>query len=387
MKSFGAFLIPAFLGVFMLTSCSKDNIPEDVAEVPQVPEKPAEGPDYAGMYRGADLSYVNEMQDCGGVYKNEAGAEVDPYEFFKSKGANLVRLRLWHNPAWTEYSNFDDVKKSMLRAKSSGVPVLLDFHYSDTWADPGNQIRPKAWNNVISNHVMADSVYQYTFKTLQKLSASNLLPKIVQIGNELNREILQPQGNQSSSINWQRNKLLINAGIKAVRDFSANIEIMLHIAQPENALWWFREATQNGITDYDWIGISYYPVWSTYSLNNLPGALSKLKSDFSKKVMIVETAYPHTLTDVDNANNILGQNALISGYAATPEGQKKYIMDLLRKAHEGGAGGVIYWEPAWISTTCSTLWGQGSHWDNATFFSGSTQRALPAFDFYDPTKY
>ncbi len=383
-------LIVFFLSLVLvfLTGCVKDDAPETIGGNPAEPTPPeVTGPDYSAIYRGADLSYVNEMQDCGGEYLNESGTVVDPFQFFKQKGTNLVRVRLWHNPEWTDYSNLEDVRKTISRARENGMDVLLDFHYSDTWADPGKQIMPKAWEGISSNQVMADSVYNYTIKTLQVLARDNLLPKIVQIGNEINREILQKEGNQSSTINWQRNIILLNAGIKAVRDVSNNIEVMLHVAQPENATWWFREAHQNGIGNYDWIGLSYYPVWSTTSLQNLPSALKKLKADYGKKIMIVETAYPHTLNDVDLANNILGQNALISGYPATSAGQKNYIMDLVRKAVEGEAGGVIYWEPAWISTNCHTLWGQGSHWDNATFFDGVTKRALPAFDFFDPAKY
>lgn len=342
------------------------------------------------VYLGADLSYVNEMEGCGGVYKNEKGEVVDPFTLFSNEGANLVRVRLWHSPEWTEYSDFEDVKKTIRRAKEKGMEVLLDFHYSDTWADPSKQFIPEAWENIEDTDILADSVYNYTYSTLAKLAGKNLIPDIVQVGNETNSEILMP-GETSGSINWDRNIQLLNTGLRAVKDFSeeenTEVETMLHVAQPENALWWFKEAEANGIDDYDWIGLSYYPVWSDYSLDRLPQAIKELKQSYGKRIMVVETAYPHSLDNVDEANNILGDDALIPGYEASPKGQREYLMDLARKLDEGGAEGLIYWEPAWISTECSTLWGQGSHWDNATFFDAETSKALPAFEFYNRDNY
>ena len=224
------------------------------------------------FYYGADLSYVNEMEDCGATYRDLNNVQKDPYAIFKEAGANLVRVRLWHNPTWTNYSNYDDVKKTIQRAKAQGMKVLLDFHYSDTWADPGKQQIPSAWLGVIDNtEVLGDSLYNYTYRTLEHLSASNVLPDMVQVGNEINAMILQNR-EPERSMDWARNSSLINKGIKAVRDISKaknkTIEVMLHIAQPENGLKWFEQASQNGISDYDWIGLSYYPIWSTYTLDN-----------------------------------------------------------------------------------------------------------------------
>ena len=99
------------------------------------------------IYIGADLSYVNEIIDCGGQYR-ENGSIVDPYKLFAQKGANIVRLRLWHTPDWTDYSDFDDVKKAIRLSRANGMQVLLDFHYSDTWADPDHQIIPQAWSQI-----------------------------------------------------------------------------------------------------------------------------------------------------------------------------------------------------------------------------------------------
>ena len=112
------------------------------------------------FYAGVDLSYVNEMEDCGAIYKNSKGQKEDVFKIFKNEGANLVRVRLWHNPTWTKYSNIEDVEKTILRAKNEKLKVLLDFHYSDDWADPNKQIIPKAWLPVIDNlPVLGDSIF------------------------------------------------------------------------------------------------------------------------------------------------------------------------------------------------------------------------------------
>lgn len=343
------------------------------------------------IYLGADLSYVNEIEDCGAKFQNE-GKPEDPYKLFKDKGCNLIRIRLWNDPKATPYSNFEDVKKSIRRAKEQKADVLLDFHYSDTWADPGRQDIPKAWANITDVKVLGDSVYNYTRNTLLKLNKLNLLPEMVQVGNETNSEVMQPEGKPKDSIDWKRNAYLLNSGLRAVRETSKElgkeIEIVLHIAQPENALWWFKDATKAGVTDYDIIGLSYYPIWSKVKFDGLPKAIDSLVTTYKKKVIIVETAYPFTMNNVDKANNILTEKALFEGYPATPQGQKDYMIQLVKLTLQGGGSGVIYWEPAWVTSNCKTLWGEGSHWDNATFFdSGNNNEALPAFDFYDVKNY
>jgi arabinogalactan endo-1,4-beta-galactosidase len=157
---------------------------------------------------------------------------------------------------------------------------------------------------------------------------------------------------------------------------------MLHIAQPENALWWFEQASENGITDYDWIGLSYYPLWSDYKLNNVGVAFKKLITTYKKRLMVVETAYPYTMVNIDPANNILDEKALISGYPATQQGQLDYLNALQKIIQSSGGEGLVYWEPAWVSTGCSTLWGQGSHWDNATLFDHDNKAHL-GMTFYN----
>jgi arabinogalactan endo-1,4-beta-galactosidase len=343
------------------------------------------------IYLGADLSYVNEIEDCGAYFK-ESGKKTDPYALFAKKGCNIVRVRLWHSPEFSPYSNLADVKKSISRAKAQKMQVLLDFHYSDTWADPGRQDIPKAWAGIKDLNVLGDSIYNYTLKTLLALSKENLLPEMVQVGNETNSEILQPAGKAKDSIDWKRNSFLLNKGLKAVRDAAAKtnseILLMLHIAQPENALKWFAEADKNGINDYDFIGISYYPLWSKIKFDGLPAAISTLVNTYKKQLIVVETAYPYSMLSLDKANNILTEKALTEGYPASAEGQRNYIIDLTKIVLKSGGSGVVYWEPAWVTSNCKTMWGEGSHWENATFFDAAQENeALPAFDFFDPKNY
>jgi len=344
------------------------------------------------FYLGADLSYVNEMDDCGAEFRVD-GQVTDAYRIFADAGANIVRIRLWHNPDWTEYSNLADVKRSIARAKNRGMQVLLDLHYSDTWADPEKQYIPAGWAHLHGDTTaLADTVYQYTYDTLAELQAEQLLPELVQVGNEINNEILQPEAQMNHAfINWPRNAELINHGLQAVADFNrdhnTNLQRMLHIAQPENALQWFPAALKAGVTHFDLIGLSYYGKWSTYTLQNLSNAIAELESTYQRDVIVVETSYPWTLENFDQANNVLNADSLIAGYQATPEDQRRYFYDIVAQVVAGGGNGVIVWEPAWVSTQCTTLWGTGSHWENNAFFDlANDNEVLPVIDIFSLLK-
>ena len=326
----------------------------------------------SNLWRGADLSYVNELEDCGAVYRAN-GRSADPYQIFAAAGANVVRLRLWHSPKWTQYSTLPDVRKSMQRAKDSNMQVLLDFHYSDDWADPGDQIIPAAWADTQDDAELAQQLYQYTLDVLQSLSADDLLPAYVQVGNEINTEILLDKAvPEDTQIDWSRNVLLLNAGIRAVQDFSASVDtapqVMIHIAQPEYVEPWLDDAIAAGMLDFDLLGVSYYPKWSTTPFASIEDTVKHFKTKFGKDVVIVETAYPWTLGSSDAAGNLLGEDSLIDGYPATIDGQRRFMIDLMQAVVDGDGLGVVYWEPAWISSDCTTRWGQGSHWENATLF-------------------
>jgi arabinogalactan endo-1,4-beta-galactosidase len=323
------------------------------------------------IYLGVDISYANEMDDCGAVYRS-AGQPVDQYRFFKSAGANVARIRIWNDPDWTKYSNLADVKRSIRRAKDAGLQVLLDFHYSDDWADGDKQIAPKAWAK-LSTPDQAKALYAFTHDTLIALEREGLMPELVQVGNETNGEIASSLAKAKEPIHWDRNALLFNAGIKAVRDAGKETgkppRLMLHIAQPENVEPWFAAAAKAGVTDYDIIGISYYSKWSKRSMAQLGETINRLRHTYAADVLVVETAYPFTTENADSSPNLLGEDSLIAGYPATPAGQKKYLVDLTQLVLANGGTGVFYWEPAWVSTkTCGTRWGKGSNWENAAVF-------------------
>lgn len=348
-------------------------------------KKPTETPDIRYSYpaskfaMGADLSYANQILDHGGVYK-DSGNVTDPYVIFRKYGANVIRFRLFYNPVWTKevygtdgvqmYNDFDDVKKGIGKAKAAGLQVCLDFHYSDTWADASTQVIPSEWTSPTLS-LLKDSIYNYTLRTLQKLGSAGLMPEFVQAGNEINPGLLLPYGNR-----WNGNEknmiTLLNSAISAIRTAgtTGNIspKIIIHIAQPENARLWFNGLADEGLTDYDIIGISYYYMWSTTALSSVSNFVSDLRTTFNKDVMIMETVYPWTTGWDDNYNNSIVESALVSGYPATEAGQYKYMHALTQEVIDGGGIGIFTWEPDWITSQMKDLWGTGSSWECNTFF-------------------
>lgn len=230
------------------------------------------------------------------------------------------------------------------------------------------------------------ALYDYTRQVLAKLGAAGLMPEMVQVGNETNPEMLG--GTEGKPIDWSRNARILNAGIKAVRDAGlaggTRPRIMLHIAQPENVLPWFDAATAAGVTGYDLIGISYYRKWSKRTIAELGATVAEAKKRYKADVILVETAYPFTNDNADQIPNILGPDTLIDGYPATPEGQLKYLTEITHTVVDNGGIGVVWWEPAWLSTDCKRPDGRasGSPWDNANWFDfRNGNEALPAFRF------
>jgi len=352
-----------------------------LASTPALAGPPAPPPP-GGLYLGGDLSYVNEMEDCGAVYR-QAGQPIDPFTLLKAEGGNLVRVRIWNHATWTKYSDYPDVLRTIRRAHAAGLQVLLDFHYSDDWADGGKQIAPVAWAR-LGTAAQAKALHDYTRDILARLDADGAMPEMVQVGNETNPELLGGKV-PGRPINWQRNARLLNAGIRAVQEAGAAgsiaPRIMLHISQPENVLPWFAAATRAGVKGYDLIGISYYKKWSKYSPARLKTTIAEARRRYGKDVILVETGYPFTLAGADTATNLLGKDALVPGYPATPDGQRRFMIDLTQLTVDAGGIGVVYWEPNWVSTKCGTRWGKGSDWENSTWFDYPTHEALPVFDF------
>lgn len=347
-------------------------------------------PDDTVFYFGSDLSYVNQIQDHGGLYKVNNQVR-DPYRIFKERGNDIVRLRLWHNPVWTKevynpdgpqmYNDLLDVARAIDRSRKEGMKVMLDFHYSDIWADPGAQEIPAAWKNIKEINVLRDSVYNYTLKTMKYLESKGLLPEFVQIGNEINCGMLYefnqtpvagfPSCNACNG-QWSNLRTVINSGIKAVREVSAQstikTKILLHVADPNNVEWWFDNITA-GVSDFDMIGFSYYPIWHTnVPLSQLSDRVALFKSKFRKQVMILEAAYPWSTGGNDGYNNLFGSQTPLAGYPYTQQGQLDMMKAITQEMFDGGGTGIIYWEPAWITSSIRDFWNAGSSWENCTFF-------------------
>ena len=339
---------------------------------------------------GADLSYLNQILDKNGLY--DSGA--DPYKIFKSAGTNVVRLRLWHDPSWIRdiyqnpeeklYSGIEEMLEVSELVVEQGMDLCIDFHYSDNWADPSKQITPAAWENLDLETLM-DSVYNHTYNSLNRLKMVGIIPAFVQIGNEINPGFLHPSGHLESN-DWKDLGLLLNAGIKAVRDLykeEDQPEIIIHVAQPENLRWFFTSLTIKAqVTDFEIIGLSYYSKWSSVGLQELDGYIRTARSDFDKELMVVETAFPWTLESDDSYPNIFSGMEPVSGYDISPQGQLQYMKDLCQEIIDGGGMGVIYWEPGWISSDMITQWGKGSAWENCSFFDFTDNNSpLPVFDY------
>jgi arabinogalactan endo-1,4-beta-galactosidase len=378
--------LPYILSFLFLwaVSCSDDN------DIPD-PDPNGNGLSPAEFAMGVDLSYVNQVEDHGGVYL-ENGVQVDPFEVLQKHGANTVRVRLWHNPDWVYdlynhevplYSGYEDVEKTIRRAKDEGMAVMLNFHYSDIWADPGKQHVPAAWQNITSINVLADSVYNYTYKVLSNLHAKGLIPEMVQIGNETNCGMIYtnaPAGFPALNVcqgNWQNFGKVVNAAIDAVREMDdiAGQEtiVALHVADPNNLNWWLGDVINKGqVIDFDVMGFSYYHIWHTsVAYNAIPGLIQNLKNTYNRDFMLLETAYPFTSANNDNYSNIYYNQPPLPGFPYTVEGQRDFMIDITQKMMDAGAIGVFYWEPAWITSDMIDLWGVGSSWENCAFFNFS----------------
>jgi arabinogalactan endo-1,4-beta-galactosidase len=364
-------LLCLFAGLILSGSCSDYKVEPDGDQ----------GKPDSTFYFGADLSYVNQILDHDGIFQVQ-GVPQSPYQIFHDHGANLVRLRLWHNPTWIKevydpdesplYNDLFDVEKAARLSKAQGMNVLLDFHYSDSWADPGTQEIPKAWLAIKSMDVLKDSVYNYTFKTLQYLNEEGLMPEFVQVGNETNCGMLYESNgdpvNGFPSCNgcngqWANLRAVISSGVKAIRDASATStikpKILLHVADPKNVDWWFDNVLGGGGIDFDIIGFSFYPIWhTTVPVAQLSDRVAGFKSKYSKDVMILETAYPWTTAGDDSYHNIFGSQTPTVGFPFTQQGQLEMMKAIVQETMDGGGIGVVYWEPAWISSNMKDFWAQ-----------------------------
>jgi arabinogalactan endo-1,4-beta-galactosidase len=316
-----------------------------------------------------DLSYVPELREYGIPTKNSNAQLEDMLLTVKNSNYNTIRLRLWKNPS-NVHSGFEEVKTFANEIKSQGMKVWLTVHYSDTWADPGNQTKPQQWTG-IGFQALKDSVYQYTQKIMQEIN-----PDYIQIGNEINSGLLWPEGNISN-----KNQMLdlMDTASKAIRNTDPLTQIIIHYAGIANAELFFENFKT---ISYDLIGLSYYPFWHGKDLGIIHPKMEQLKTLFQKNIVIAETAYPFTFSWNDYTNNIIGDNSqILSGYSATTNGQLAYLNALKSIIDKNDAGyGLCYWGAEWVAFKGNTAT-NGSSWENQALWDFN-YKALPALDIY-----
>lgn len=359
------------ISVLILFGCKKNSSP-----VPS-PQPPASTQIFI---KGIDLSFAPEIA-LSNISFSENNTVKPILNILKDKGINTVRLRLWNNPS-TIHSSLQEVMLFAKQAKALGFKFWLDLHYSDTWADPGNQTKPAGWSS-LSFAVLKDSVYQFTKNCLSYLLQNNASPDYVQVGNEINVGFLWNEGkiNNLTDTNWPNFADLLKQGTRAIREVIPSAKIILHIAGYDYAQSYFQKL-QTYAPDFDIIGLSYYPWWHGMDMNMLKQTLDQLNTNFHKPLLIAETAYPFTLQWNDWTNNFVGLSSqLIPGYDATTSGQAKFLSDLktiVRSSSSLDHAGVCYWAGDYVAYK-GTMATDGSPWENLALFDFQF-KALPALD-------
>lgn len=338
----------------------------------------------AGAVRwGADLSSLARLEAAGAVWRVD-GQPADPLTALAGEGAGLLRLRLWHSPS-EPWHGLDSTLALARRGREAGLELLLDFHYSDSWADPGHQAPPAAWAGLAAP-ALEDSVRVYTRRVLERFVAEDCAPRWVQLGNEIDGGLLWPAGRVNDGwdtpVQWQALRRLLAAASQGVDlafpDPAQRPGRLLHLA---NSGWepgcrrWLDSLSVAGGPDFEGIALSYYPWWHG-TPETLQGTLDALALRFHKPLFVVETAYPFTLGWNDDTHNLMGlESQLLPGFPATPAGQRAFLAMLrerLAAVPDGLGHALLGWEPAWISAP-----GQGSAVENLAWFDFGGE-ALPA---------
>ena len=325
-------------------------------------------------YKGMDISTLLEVEKCGGKFY-DGGKEREVLSILKDYDVNAVRIRLWNDP-YSEKgepygagtNDFASVVALSKRAKEKGFDILLDYHYSDFWADPGKQFIPKAWRGY-SAEQLEKAVYDYTRQTLLALKKEGLLPDMVQVGNELSNGLLWPYGKVPEYDNIAK---FVSAGIRAVKEVSdmaladgsraEKILIMIHLDNGgNNALYreWFDNYVKRG-EDFDIIGLSYYPFWHG-SFAMLGNNMNDIAIRYGKDLVIAEVSMGYTMEDYGTCEKLAPSERIGMAtrkelvekieYPMTRQGQKDFMKELFRRLEEvpqGRGKGYFYWEPAWI---------------------------------------
>jgi len=328
--------------------------------------------DSKNFISSVDLSSLPQIEAVNTVFYNLNNQEEDVLTTLRNSGVNTIRLRLWNNPS-NIHSSFEEVKAFSQRIKAKGLKVWISVHYSDTWADPGNQVTPITWQGATFN-VIKDKVYDYTKNIMLEIQ-----PDFIQIGNEINSGFLFPYGNMNSN---EANFLdLLSIGVKAVRDNSSSTKIIMHYAGLDGSDWFFNKLNT---INYDIIGLSYYPIWHGKNLNQLQSTIVSLGTTYNKEVIIAETAYPFTLQWNDFTNNIVGleEQLILPDYPATPQGQKDYLAKMKEIIVSTNTSiGFCYWEGAFVSFQDSNAT-NGSPWENQAVYDFEN-KALPALNEFN----
>ena len=317
--------------------------------------------------RGADISALERIEQAGGVFR-DSGAAGDAIGILRARGSNLFRLRLFVNPsgAEVEVNDLEYTVRMASRVAASGAGLLLDLHYSDTWADPGHQLTPAAWAALGLDSLEAE-VERYTADVMARLRQVGVVPEIVQVGNEVDDGMLWPLGRISTApdtvIGWQQFTRLLKAGIRGVRGGllpGDSVRVLLHYSQGGSTggtRWFFDHIEAYGVP-YDLIGLSYYPWWHG-SLAGLQANLSATAGRYGRDIMVVETAYPWRIGGWEG----MAPNRAAMTWPTTRTGQAKFLKDVVRAvaATQGGRGiGVLWWYPEAIEVPGLLVWGGGS---------------------------
>ncbi len=321
--------------VFIILSCATNNAADDT-------------PEQSNLAYGGDFSIIKKMEDFGAVYK-VSGVAKEGLRIFKENGYTWARLRIFHTPdnVGPVCNNLEYTIQLAKRAKALGYKLLLNFHYSDTWADPGKQFTPAAWQN-LSFNVLADSLRIYTTKVLDNMQNAGVLPEMVQVGNEINNGMLWPQGKlwpDGGGENWQGLATLIKAGITGVKNTknSSSIKIMIHAATGGNvqeSKTFYQNMIRYGV-EFDVIGLSYYPWWhGTFA--QLEANIENLSNSFNLDISLVETAYYSNNWYPEPGNGVLN----IKPYPPTEQGQYDFMVELATRLKKfPKVKSVYYWEP------------------------------------------
>ena len=281
--------------------------------------------------KGADVSWLPQMEATGYRFYDTDGKEKDCLQLLKERGMNTIRLRVFVNPSQDKASGHCSKEETVamaLRAQKAKMRIMIDFHYSDTWADPAKQAKPAAWAN-LSFDALQKKVYEHTFDVLTALKKAGVTPEWVQVGNEIPGGMLWPDG---STNNWAQLAQLLNKGYEATKAVNAKIKVIVHVDEGNNNekfRWFFDKATEHQVK-YDVIGLSYYPFWikKDYSetIADLQKNLNDMASRYQKEVMVVEVGGVDE--QVQNTRELLA--ATIKAVRAVPNNKGL---------------GVLYWEP------------------------------------------